>query len=309
MNKSLSPPASTSSSSTSSSSNFKKSFLIVDLLDINNDKNRKLNESESNDDDYEFKAKRFKSSDDHDHEVDAKNNQIEDYLDSSDSYHSDTQSTRSRSRSCRSRSRSRSNSSSSSCNLKKNRKSRTAFSDFQLNSLEKSFEKHKYLSVQDRIELANRLNLTDTQVKTWYQNRRTKWKRQSSLGIEWLIAAATVEQQLASKSGQTNADMAELAKNVVAATAGSSTPSQQAQNVSFNLNNYLQYSNMFQPSQAQVSTQIAPVAGSSELGVAGKSDQAGLNSWFINALTQYSLNVNANATSSSVACEAEKFCY
>lgn len=309
MNKSLSPPASTSSSSTSSSSNFKKSFLIVDLLDINNDKNRKLNESESNDDDYEFKAKRFKSSDDHDHEVDAKNNQIEDYLDSSDSYHSDTQSTRSRSRSCRSRSRSRSNSSSSSCNLKKNRKSRTAFSDFQLNSLEKSFEKHKYLSVQDRIELANRLNLTDTQVKTWYQNRRTKWKRQSSLGIEWLIAAATVEQQLASKSGQTNADMAELAKNVVAATAGSSTPSQQAQNVSFNLNNYLQYSNMFQPSQAQVSAQIAPVAGSSELGVAGKSDQAGLNSWFINALTQYSLNVNANATSSSVACEAEKFCY
>ena len=309
MNKSLSPPASTSSSSTSSSSNFKKSFLIVDLLDINNDKNSKLTESESNDDDYEFKAKRFKSSDDHDHEVDAKNNQIEDYLDSSDSYHSDTQSTRSRSRSCRSRSRSRSNSSSSSCNLKKNRKSRTAFSDFQLNSLEKSFEKHKYLSVQDRIELANRLNLTDTQVKTWYQNRRTKWKRQSSLGIEWLIAAATVEQQLASKSGQTNADMAELAKNVVAATAGSSTPSQQAQNVSFNLNNYLQYSNMFQPSQAQVSAQIAPVAGSSELGVAGKSDQAGLNSWFINALTQYSLNVNANATSSSVACEAEKFCY
>lgn len=306
MNKSLSPPASTSSSSTSSSSNFKKSFLIVDLLDINKEKN-KLNESESNDDEYEFKAKRFKSSDDDDdNEVDAKNNQIEDYLDSSDSYHSDTRSTRSRSRSCRSRSRS--NSSSSSCNLKKNRKSRTAFSDFQLNSLEKSFEKHKYLSVQDRIELANRLNLTDTQVKTWYQNRRTKWKRQSSLGIEWLIAAATVEQQLASKSGQTNADMAELAKNVVAA-AGSSTPSQQAQNVSFNLNNYLQYSNMFQPSQAQVSAQIAPLAGSSELGVAGKSDQAGLNSWFINALTQYSLNVNANATSSSVSCEAEKFCY
>lgn len=73
----------------------------------------------------------------------------------------------------KSRSRSRSNSSSSSCNLKKNRKSRTAFSDHQLNSLEKSFEKHKYLSVQDRVELAARLALTDTQVKTWYQNRRS----------------------------------------------------------------------------------------------------------------------------------------
>lgn len=53
----------------------------------------------------------------------------------------------------------------SSCsNVKKSRKSRTAFSDYQLNSLERSFEKHKYLSVQDRIELAARLNLTDTQV-------------------------------------------------------------------------------------------------------------------------------------------------
>lgn len=82
-----------------------------------------------------------------------------------------SRSSRSRSPS-KSRSRSRSNSSSSSCNLKKNRKSRTAFSDHQLDSLEKSFEKHKYLSVQDRIELAVRLNLTDTQVKTWYQNRR-----------------------------------------------------------------------------------------------------------------------------------------
>ncbi len=45
-----------------------------------------------------------------------------------------------------------------------------------MNSLEKSFEKHKYLSVQDRIELAARLNLTDTQVKTWYQNRRLFFK-------------------------------------------------------------------------------------------------------------------------------------
>jgi len=55
---------------------------------------------------------------------------------------------------------------------KKARKARTAFTDHQLNSLEKSFERQKYLSVQDRMELAAKLNLTDTQVKTWYQNRR-----------------------------------------------------------------------------------------------------------------------------------------
>ncbi|RVE43264.1 hypothetical protein evm_012094, partial [Chilo suppressalis] len=55
---------------------------------------------------------------------------------------------------------------------KKQRKARTAFTDHQLQTLEKSFERQKYLSVQDRMELAAKLGLTDTQVKTWYQNRR-----------------------------------------------------------------------------------------------------------------------------------------
>ncbi|CAF0829990.1 unnamed protein product [Adineta steineri] len=88
---------------------------------------------------------------------------------------------------------------SSSClaaiNLRKNkkqRKPRTAFTDAQLNALEKSFERQKYLSVQERLELANRLHLSDTQVKTWYQNRRTKWKRQACLGLE-LFAGATLQ--------------------------------------------------------------------------------------------------------------------
>ncbi|XP_037792559.1 homeobox protein B-H1-like [Penaeus monodon] len=69
---------------------------------------------------------------------------------------------------------------------KKQRKARTAFTDHQLQTLEKSFERQKYLSVQDRMELAAKLNLTDTQVKTWYQNRRTKWKRQTAVGLELL---------------------------------------------------------------------------------------------------------------------------
>ncbi|KAJ6638979.1 BarH-like 1 homeobox protein [Pseudolycoriella hygida] len=55
---------------------------------------------------------------------------------------------------------------------KKQRKARTAFSDHQLHSLEKSFTRQKYLSVQDRMELANKLGISDTQVKTWFQNRR-----------------------------------------------------------------------------------------------------------------------------------------
>ncbi|VDO95430.1 unnamed protein product [Soboliphyme baturini] len=56
----------------------------------------------------------------------------------------------------------------------------------QLKALEDSFEKQKYLSVQDRLDLAKHLNLSDSQVKTWYQNRRTKWKRQSNVGLDLL---------------------------------------------------------------------------------------------------------------------------
>ncbi|XP_063420255.1 barH-like 2 homeobox protein [Mytilus trossulus] len=75
---------------------------------------------------------------------------------------------------------------------RKPRKARTAFTDHQLNSLEKHFETQKYLSVQDRMELASKLNLTDTQVKTWYQNRRTKWKRQTAVGLELLAEAGNL---------------------------------------------------------------------------------------------------------------------
>ncbi|XP_041368116.1 barH-like 1 homeobox protein [Gigantopelta aegis] len=84
---------------------------------------------------------------------------------------------------------------------KKPRKARTAFTDHQLSCLEKNFERQKYLSVQDRMELAAKLNLTDTQVKTWYQNRRTKWKRQTAVGLELLAEAgnyAAVQRMLQS---------------------------------------------------------------------------------------------------------------
>ena len=55
---------------------------------------------------------------------------------------------------------------------RRQRKARTAFSDSQLQLLESTFEQHKYLSVEERGTLARKLGLSDTQVKTWFQNRR-----------------------------------------------------------------------------------------------------------------------------------------
>lgn len=64
--------------------------------------------------------------------------------------------------------------------LSKCRRSRTVFTELQLLGLEKKFESNKYLSTTERTELAHHLHLTQLQVKTWYQNRRMKWKKHVS---------------------------------------------------------------------------------------------------------------------------------
>ncbi|XP_041065224.1 NK1 transcription factor related 2-like,a [Carcharodon carcharias] len=61
----------------------------------------------------------------------------------------------------------------------KPRRARTAFTYEQLVALENKFRSTRYLSVCERLNLALALSLTETQVKIWFQNRRTKWKKQN----------------------------------------------------------------------------------------------------------------------------------
>ncbi|XP_072558445.1 T-cell leukemia homeobox protein 3-like isoform X3 [Paramormyrops kingsleyae] len=62
----------------------------------------------------------------------------------------------------------------------KRKKPRTSFSRVQICELEKRFHRQKYLASAERAALAKTLKMTDAQVKTWFQNRRTKWRRQTA---------------------------------------------------------------------------------------------------------------------------------
>ncbi|XP_024601157.1 homeobox protein DLX-4 [Neophocaena asiaeorientalis asiaeorientalis] len=60
---------------------------------------------------------------------------------------------------------------------KKLRKPRTIYSSLQLQRLNQRFQHTQYLALPERAQLAAQLGLTQTQVKIWFQNKRSKYKK------------------------------------------------------------------------------------------------------------------------------------
>lgn len=88
----------------------------------------------------------------------------------------------------------------------KKKHTRPTFSGQQIFALEKTFEQTKYLAGPERAKLAYALGMTESQVKVWFQNRRTKWRKRHAAE---LATAKRKQEELGDGDGENDGDCSE----------------------------------------------------------------------------------------------------
>lgn len=113
---------------------------------------------------------------------------------------------------------------------KKPKRTRTAYSNYQLDQLELIFSQTQYPDVFLREELANRLGIKEDRIQVWFQNRRARYRKQERTGSVSL--RSRYRQRRLQKAIQDSRNVAPLYPGYVATTHTSALMLPSAQPVS-----------------------------------------------------------------------------